>query len=120
MAALEQMTCSFMPLVEALGMLPQQELHPPGQPCARRLDQEMEVIVHQAERMNMQPFFGHKPPQDREEETPILVIAKYLAAIDSTVHDVVQRSRELDSEWSWHTNNNVRTPEKHEKVSLGV
>ena len=63
-----------VPAVEPASVGPQQPLHAGDQVGLRRLDDQMKVIGHQAERVNVPARFFTSLPHRFQEPAPVMVI----------------------------------------------
>lgn len=95
-ATAEQMPEQPVSSVEPGGVGAQQSFHPSHQVAPWRLHHQMEVIVHQTERMHLPTGLSAGLPQGIQETLAISVVPKYHFPAVAPVHHVVDRARILD------------------------
>jgi hypothetical protein len=76
-------------LVEGLRVAAVQHLHPGGERFARTLNDEVEVVVHEAECAHLPAEAAPDEQEEREPVEPVVVVADDPAAVDSARGDVV-------------------------------
>ena len=93
----------FVPPVEAPGVRAQEPLHAGDEIGLQRLGDEMEMISHETEGVDLPAGLGAGFAQSFEEGAPVVVIAKDGFAMIATAHEMVSGARELNAQRSWHS-----------------
>jgi len=86
-----------VPVIRKLRVHPVQELHPVGKTAPLQLDQQVEVIRHQHERVTRPVEPLDRERQQSEEEPALLVVLVDCAAPIAPGPDVVEGSGNLDA-----------------------
>src|SRR5215218_3506838 len=93
----------FVPAIEPARVSAQEPFHPCDQIGLRRLHHEVEVVGHQAIGMNLPTRLGTCFSQCGEEPLAIGVVLENSLSTVATVHDVIDRTRILDSQLAGHS-----------------
>jgi hypothetical protein len=101
-AALEQMARAAVAGVEAGGVQPVQPLHPFRQRRLPALDDQVEVIAHQAVGVQLPVMTIGDAEQEVDEEPPVLVVHEDQAPVDAARRQVVDAVGEGQPPWPWH------------------
>src|SRR5215210_2184063 len=101
---LEQMPALGVPPVEPLGVPAVEPLHSLGDVRLRRLDQEMEVVGHQAIAVAPPAVPPHHGFQELDEGGVVgVVVEDRLPTIAPRDH-VIDAAGDLETGWAWHEN----------------
>ena len=107
-AAAKEMAEKFVAAVQAAGISAEEPYHPGDEVRARGFSDEMKMIGHEAPGVDLPAGLGAGFADGLEEEFAVFVAEEDgLAAVDA-VHDVINRSRELDAQFSGHTRNRMK------------
>jgi hypothetical protein len=87
-AVAEEMAGAVVPAVEPLGVGAVDEPHPGGERVATALDDDVEVIVHDAVRLDAPPVPSSRAEEPANECAPIGVVEHDRAAGDAARRDV--------------------------------
>src|SRR3974390_669600 len=101
-AATEQVAQFLLSVIEAIGVNAKKPLHSIDQVSARRFSDQVKVVVHQAERVDLPIGLLAGLPERLQKQEPVLVVVKNWLAPVATVHDVVDRPGVLHSEFASH------------------
>jgi hypothetical protein len=88
--------------VESLGIRSQKPFHPENEVRLRRFKNQMEMITHQTVCMYLPFGFAASLAQSRQKPLAVSVILKDILAPITAIHDVVDRSRVLQSQLAGH------------------
>ena len=99
---LEQVTCQTVAMVEQLRVPAAQVLTPCREVRLRRLDDEMNMVVHEAVRVTSPPVSPHRRVEQGEVEAAVAVVDKEGLAPVAPCRDVEDPARDLSSQRSWH------------------
>jgi hypothetical protein len=88
--------------VEVPRVLAIQPLHAAGQVRVRRLNEQMEVVRHEATRVDAPAVSARHPISDLEEPLPIVVILEDRLSPVPASSDVIDAAGDLDPGSSWH------------------
>ena len=87
---------------------PQKPFHARHKVRIGRLDNQMKVIAHQTDRMDLPIGFVAHLAQRIPEALPILVILKNGIASVSTIHHMIDRPRIFNSDFARHEGRTLR------------
>jgi hypothetical protein len=104
-AALEQMADAAVASVEGRGVQPVQPLHPLRQRRLPALDDQMEVVAHQAVGVQLPGAAVGDAKQELDEEPPIVVVHEDRAPVDATRGQVVDAVGKGRTPWTRHDSN---------------
>src|SRR6266536_282967 len=96
----EQVTEEFVAPDEPAGVSTQKPLHPRHQVAARRLDHQMKMIRHEAERMHLPAGFVAGLARRAEEALPILLIPGNRLPPVPAIYRMINRPRIFNSEFA--------------------
>src|ERR1017187_8814318 len=96
------MTKELMPPVEARSIRAQKPLHASDQVGLGRFDHQMKVVQHQTISMNLPAGFVARFAESFQKTLPILIVLENRLSPVSPVHDVIDRSRILHSQFARH------------------
>ena len=96
------MTHQTVAAVESLRVNPVELAHPLGEVRVRRLDHQVVVVPHEAERVADPVEIGHHSAEGQEEDMTVLVVRVDVLAPVSTGRDVVKRTGELETKRTGH------------------
>src|ERR1017187_4002918 len=99
------MTKELMPPVEARSIRAQKPLHASDQVGLGRFDHQMKVVQHQTISMNLPACFVARFAEGFQKTLPILIVLENRFSPVSPVHDVIDRSRILHSQFARHAPN---------------
>lgn len=93
-----------MALVEALGVTEEQMLHAARQRLAHRLDDEVDVVRHEAKRENVPAFSPGSLVQVSQERQPVVVVEHDRPPLDTAGGDVEQAvsPNDVSAREAWH------------------
>src|SRR4026209_1667715 len=91
-----------MPPIKAPGVSAQQPFHPGDQIGLGRFGHQVKMIAHQTIGMDLPAGFLARLAQCFEEAVAVLIIAKDRFSPVATIHQVVDGTWKLNSQWSWH------------------
>jgi hypothetical protein len=80
----------------------EEAVHPGADVPARCLDEQVDVIRHQAERVDAELVERRDPVEQAEEGEPVVAVAEDRLPVDPARRQVVDRAGELDAEWAGH------------------
>jgi hypothetical protein len=109
-SALEHVPTPPVTVIELTRVRAVQPLHPGAQVRLRRLEQEMEVVVHQAVREAAPALPEDDLPEQRQVRAPVIVIGEDRGAVVATGVDVVDGSSLLLTRSPRHTSRSRITP----------
>jgi hypothetical protein len=95
-AIAEEVSRPAVALVELLGVRAVQDLHAGRQRVEVGLDDQVVVIAHQAERVEVPAEPAHHDPEQEEEVAAVLVVAVDPRPVDAAGGDVVVAARRED------------------------
>ena len=95
-------TISLSPIVEIPGIFTANKPHCLIECRLGCPNQEVEMVAHEAIRMNFNLGGSYGLRNEREEEQPIKRGAEELITTRPLIHHVVPRARKLDPDWSRH------------------
>ena len=95
-AVAKQVARPAVTLVELLGVGPVQDLHASRQRFELGLDDQVIVVAHQAERVEVPGEAAHDDPEQAQEMAPVLVVAIDPRPVDAASGDVVVAARRKD------------------------
>ncbi len=98
----EKVSALLMPEVEALGVNPQQPLHPDHQVGLGRFDDQMKMIAHEAIGVNLPLSLVAGFGQGGQEYPAVLRIAEDFLPAIPPVHHMVDRSGKFMAHLAWH------------------
>ena len=110
MGFMEQMTAAMPLKVDVLSVSPVEQLHPHRQVRLRRLDKQVFVIGHQAERVQLPAVLANHPRQPFKPPTTVRIVPHDATAVVAATDDMVQRPGKLDSEGACHRQRLRRRP----------
>ena len=93
-----------MAAIEAAGISAEEPLHAGNEIGARGFEDEVKMIGHQAPGMNLPAGFGTGFAEGLQEEFAVFVAEEDGLAAVTAVDDVINRSGELDAQFSGHAN----------------
>src|ERR1022692_1383840 len=96
------MTKELMSPVEARSIRAQKPLHASDQVGLGRFDHQMKVVQHQTISMNLPACFVARFAEGFQKTLPILIVLENRLSPVSPVHDVIDRSRILHSQFARH------------------
>lgn len=94
-ARLEEVPLAPVALVEGTGVAAVQPLHPVAEVGIRRLDQQMDVVGHQAVGEQMPALALDDRDQEPRVQLVVLVVDKDATAIDAAGDDVIDAAGDL-------------------------
>jgi hypothetical protein len=95
-AVAEQVPSPAVTLVELLGVGAVQDLHAGRQRLEVGLDDQVIVVAHQAERVEVPAEAAHDDPEQAQEMAAVLVVAIDPRPVDAASGDVVVATRRED------------------------
>ena len=98
----EQVTGSLVPVVEALCVHAVEKLDASREPRLRRVEDEVDVVAHQAEGVAVPAIALDGLGEEIEIGEPVVVVAKDRGAIDATTSHVEVAVRELRTKDARH------------------
>src|ERR1019366_594769 len=96
------MTKELMSPVEARSIRAQKPLHASDQVGPGRFDHQMKVVQHQTISMNLPACFVARFAEGFQKTLPILIVLENRFSPVPPVHDVIDRSRILHSQFARH------------------
>src|SRR4249919_4195548 len=88
--------------IEALGIDPVQLTHAAGEIGLRGINQEMDVIIHQAVDVTAPPEAGHHRGQGGQKHLAVLIVANGSLTCIPARGDAIERTREFNTERTSH------------------
>jgi hypothetical protein len=106
----EEVSPTGVPAVEALGIAEQQAVHPAGQVVRARLEDEVDVVAHQAEGADVPAVPIGRLLEVGQEREPVVSVAEDAAPPDAAGGDVEQAvTRRHEVPWNaWHAAERTR------------
>jgi hypothetical protein len=101
-ASLQEVTGAFVPTIEVLGVSSIERVHPSRQVGASGLSEEVVMVSHEAVGVEKPRLVGDNRRKNVQEASAIGRVTEYRAAFVASARDVIQRTREFQSEWSRH------------------
>ena len=101
-AALEEVTSPFVPPIEPLRKAGIQVVQAFREPPLRRFDQQVVMVAHQTESMNVPVRLFADQAEQMQPSAAVRVVAKHAAAFVPPRHDVVDSAREIEAKRSRH------------------
>ena len=98
----EQVTEKAMPPVIAAGVSSQEPPHARGQIGPRCLHDQIEMIAHQTERMDLPFGLRTDFAQRRQKKSAVLIVDKNSLPLIASIHHVINRSLKLDPKFPRH------------------
>src|SRR5207249_6911673 len=98
----EEVPEKLVPPVVARGVSAQEPFHSCYQISLGGLDDQVEMISHQAPGMDLPISFGAGLAEGLQKQLPVFIASKNVLAVIAAVHHMINRAFILDSEFSCH------------------
>ena len=97
-----------MPGAQPNGLHPEELLHAPRKIGARRLEEQVQVVLHENEGEQFPAAAQHRAAQVIEQPFTVVVVANDALSGVSPRHHVIDSTLKLDSRSSWHPMSGTR------------